>query len=118
MSVLVTIHFPVSDVAEAIEGLQRNAAGLEEISESTRGLGLVSHRFVAGDGELMVVDEWGTAEQFQGFFDGNAKVAEVIGSIGVTGPPVVSIFRRSTPPAPSDRADRSLRSPAERRRPA
>ena len=31
MSVVVTIHFPVSDVAKAIEGLHGNAEFLEEI---------------------------------------------------------------------------------------
>jgi len=39
MSVTVTIHFPVSDVAKAIEGLHGNAQFLEEITESTRGAG-------------------------------------------------------------------------------
>jgi len=38
MSVTVTIHFPVSDVAKAIEGLHGNAQFLEEIT-SQRGRG-------------------------------------------------------------------------------
>jgi hypothetical protein len=92
MSVTVTIHCPVSDVAKAIEGLHSNAKILEEISESTRGAGLIHHRFVSGDGELMVIDEWETAEQFQSFFDGNPKVAEVMASIGATGPPEITLF--------------------------
>jgi hypothetical protein len=92
MSVTVTIHFPVSDVAKAIEGLHSNAKFLEEITESTRGAGMLHHRFVSGDGELMVIDEWETAEQFQSFFDGNPKVAEVMASIGMTGPPEITVF--------------------------
>jgi heme-degrading monooxygenase HmoA len=92
MSVTVTVRFPVSDVAKAIEGLHSNAKFLEEISESTRGAGLLHHRFVSGDGELMVIDEWETAEQFQSFFDGNPKVAEVMASIGATGPPEITLF--------------------------
>jgi hypothetical protein len=92
MSVVVTIHFPVSDVAKAIEGLHDNAEFLEEITASTKGAGVIHHRFVSGDGELVVIDEWETAEQFQSFFDGNPKVAEVMASIGMTGAPEISVF--------------------------
>jgi hypothetical protein len=92
MSVTVTIHFPVSDVPKAIEGLHSNAKFLEEITESTKGAGMLRHRFVSGEGELMVIDEWETAEQFQSFFDGNPKVAEVMASIGMTGPPEITVF--------------------------
>lgn len=92
MSVVVTIHFPVSDVAKAIEGLHTNAEFLEEITASTKGAGNIHHRFVSGDGELVVIDEWETAEQFQSFFDGNPKIAEVMTSIGLTGAPVISVF--------------------------
>ena len=92
MSVVVTIHFPVSDVAKAIECLHGNAEFLEEITSSTKDAGLLHHRFVSGDGELVVIDEWGTAEQFQSFFDGNPKVAQVMTSIGMTGAPEIAVF--------------------------
>jgi hypothetical protein len=92
MSVTVTIHFLVSNVAKAIEGLHSNAKFLEEITESTRGAGMLHHRFVSGDGELMVIDEWETEEQFRSFFDGNPKVAEVMAFVGMTGPPEITVF--------------------------
>jgi hypothetical protein len=92
MSVVVIIHIPVSDVAKAIEGLHGNAQFMEEISASTLDAGLLHHRFVSGDGELVVIDEWETAEQFQSFFDGNPKVAQVMTSIGMTGAPEISVF--------------------------
>lgn len=92
MSVTVTIRLPVSDVTKAIEGLHGNAEFLERITESTKGAGMLHHRFVAGDGELMVIDEWETAAQFQSFFDGNPEVAQVMTSIGMTGAPTVSVF--------------------------
>ncbi len=53
---------------------------------------MLRHRFVSGDGELVVIDEWETAEQFQSFFDGNPKVAEVMASVGMTGPPEITVF--------------------------
>ena len=92
MSVTAIIHFPVADVAKAIEGLQANAALLEEITEDTKSAGILHHRFVAGTDELVVVDEWESAEQFQAFFEGNAKVERVTTVIGVTGPPTVEVY--------------------------
>ena len=81
MSVTVIAHFPVADVEKAIAGLQANAALLEEITEDTKAGGIIHHTFVAGDAELVVIDEWETAEQFQSFFEGNAKVAKVMDSL-------------------------------------
>jgi hypothetical protein len=92
MSVTVILHIPVSDVTKAIEGLHSSAKVLEEISASTKSAGMLHHRFVSGDGELVVIDEWDTAEQFQSFFDGNSKVAAVMESAGATGPPQISVF--------------------------
>jgi hypothetical protein len=92
MSVTVIAHFPVADVAKAIEGLQANAALLEEITEDTKSAGILHHRFVAGVAELVVIDEWETAEQLQGFFEGNPKVERVTAAIGVTGPPTVTVY--------------------------
>lgn len=92
MTVTVIAHFPVADVEKAIAGLQSSAALLEEITEDTKAGGLIHHTFVAGDGELVVIDEWHTAEQFQSFFKDNAKVARVMESAGVTGPPSVAIY--------------------------
>ena len=92
MSVTVIARFPVADVEKAIAGLQANAALLEEITEDTKGGGIIHHTFVAGEGELVVIDEWETAAQFQSFFEGNAKVAKVTELIGVTGAPAVAIY--------------------------
>jgi hypothetical protein len=92
MSVTIVARFPVADIEKAIGGLQANAALLEEITEDTRSGGLIHHTFVAGEGELVVIDEWKTAEQFQSFFEGNAKVAKITELIGVTGPPVIAIY--------------------------
>jgi heme-degrading monooxygenase HmoA len=92
MSVTIIAHFPVTDIEKAIAGLQANAALLEEITEDTKARGLIHHTFVAGEGELVVIDVWETAEQFQSFFEGNAKVAKITEAAGVTGPPAIAIY--------------------------
>jgi heme-degrading monooxygenase HmoA len=53
---------------------------------------------VAGEGELVVIDEWETAEKFQSFFEGNAKVAKITELAGVTGPPDVAIYNEVDAP--------------------
>jgi len=93
MSVTVTVRFPVSDVEKAIEGLDNNAAALKGISQRAQGIGAMHHRFVAGDDELLVIDEWESAEQFQSFFDSNPQIADIMTSIGMSGPPSVSVYR-------------------------
>jgi hypothetical protein len=93
MSVIVIIRFPVSDVPKAIEGLQENSEVLAGISKSVTGSGLIHHRFVSGDAELGVIDEWETEEQFRTFFDSNPQVADIMGSIGMSGPPEISVYQ-------------------------
>jgi heme-degrading monooxygenase HmoA len=93
MSVVVTIHVPVGDVAKAIEGLQNNAALLSEISGSVTDKGMLHHRFVAGDGELLVIDEWDSEAQFRAFFDGDQRVGQVMSDAGASGPPTVTIYQ-------------------------
>ena len=92
MSVIVTVQFPVDDVAKAIEGLHANASFFEQTTADTKSGGIISHRFVAGEGELMVIDEWETAEQFHSFFAAHPKIGDVIGSIGMSGPPTITVY--------------------------
>jgi hypothetical protein len=92
MSVIVVARFSVPDVSKAISALGDHAALLEEISEDAKGLGAIHHKFLAGEGELLVVDEWGAAEQFEKFFAGNTKVEKITSAAGVQGPPDVSVF--------------------------
>jgi hypothetical protein len=92
MSVTVVAHFPVSDVAKAIEGLQGHASLLEEMTAANKNSGSLGHRVFAGDGELVIIDEWGTVEQFQSFIADNANVGQISSSLGVMGPPALSVL--------------------------
>jgi hypothetical protein len=93
MSVIVISHFAVPDVAKAVAAVEASSAVLEEITEASKSAGCLHHNIVAGDGEFLVIDEWGTTEQYEAFFAANgAKIAEVSGAAGVTRPPQVSTF--------------------------
>jgi len=98
MSVTVIVHFPVSDVAKAIEGLQGHGALLEEMTAANKNSGNLGHQVFAGDGELVIIDEWETVEQFQGFYAGNANVEQISSSLGVTGPPAVTVLASADVP--------------------
>jgi hypothetical protein len=93
VSVIVTVQFPVADIAKALQDLHDNATFFEETTARTKGAGVISHRFVAGEGELLVIDEWETEEQFHNFFSANSDIPEVMASIGMTGAPTISVYQ-------------------------
>jgi hypothetical protein len=97
MSVLVVVK--VAGDTEAFQkALADRADEFETISERSKGVGAIHHRFGIGDGYVLVVDEWETAEDFQAFF-GDPKLQEFIGSIGgAATPPDITITEAITSP--------------------
>jgi quinol monooxygenase YgiN len=59
-----------------------------KISEEAKPKGALHHRFGVGDGYVLIVDEWESAEQFQQFF-ANPELQAFIASVGgdTTSPP-------------------------------
>jgi hypothetical protein len=98
MSVIVFARFPVPDVARALAALNENGTLLEEITDDTKKLGAIHHLFATGEGELIVIDEWDTAEHFNAFFGGNPKVEKVTTAVGVQGPPTIEVFEKGDAP--------------------
>jgi len=92
MSVIVVGHFAVADISRARSALAANADLLDEITDDAKGLGAIHHRFLEGNGEVLVLDEWESAAAFQRFFEGNAKVARITEQAGVQGPPRIEVF--------------------------
>ena len=56
--------------------------------------GAIHHRFLASaDGtEIMVVDEWESAEAFQKFFESSPEVGQIMAETGVTSEPEVTFW--------------------------
>ncbi|WP_210505735.1 antibiotic biosynthesis monooxygenase [Naasia sp. SYSU D00057] len=67
-----------ADDPEMLAALQR--AGQPE--------GVLRHRTYASDGELIVVDEWESAEQFQAWMN-NPEVQRILGTLAVGRPDVM-----------------------------
>jgi heme-degrading monooxygenase HmoA len=92
MSVLVTVRIK-ADPARLEEFAAANGEMIKAISEDGRSKGAIHHRFYGGDGEVLVVDEWDSAESFQAFFGGQADIPKVMEGAGAEGEPEIT-FRR------------------------
>jgi heme-degrading monooxygenase HmoA len=80
VSVLIIAKFQ-GDTAKFRQALADRAGEFEKIAGTAQSAGGVHHRFGVGDGFVVVVDEWESAEHFQRFFADPALQA-FIGSVG------------------------------------
>jgi hypothetical protein len=92
MSVIVIGRFRVASTADAKQALSSDPALVDEISEEAKQLGAVHHRFLEGDGELLVLDEWESVDAFNRFFQSNTKIPTVMQNAGVQGEPRFEFF--------------------------
>ena len=90
MSVLVVGKF-LGDTAVFRQALESRADEFAAIAERAKTAGAIHHRFGIGDGFVLVVDEWETADQFNAFFS-DPELQQFIGEIGAAGGPPEMIF--------------------------
>lgn len=62
MSVITITHLR-GDVAKMKATLEAGADTLSKVTEQANQVGALSHRFAEGDGELLAVDVWTSAEE-------------------------------------------------------
>jgi quinol monooxygenase YgiN len=92
MSVIIYARFKLdTDKFERL--VTERQADFVAIAKEGKSKGAVRHRFAIGDGELVVIDEWSSAEAFQKFFEGQATIAEMMEQVGLQGPPEVTVLR-------------------------
>jgi hypothetical protein len=86
MSVLITMKVAgdVSQFRQWIESEDR----LREIADRAKAAGAIHHRFGVGDGFVLVVDEWDTAEHHHQFM---AEIQDVFAEAGAQAAPEVTI---------------------------
>lgn len=94
MSVLIYAKI-AGDTATFRKALTERAAEFDKTSADARTKGAIHHRFGIGDGYVVIVDEWETAEQFQQFF-GNPDLQAFVASIGgdTSSPPEIVVSER------------------------
>ena len=89
MSVLVVVK--VSGSTDTFQkALADRADEFVAVRDRAIEKGAIHHRFGIGDGHVVAIDEWETAEAFEQFF-GDPDMQAFVGSIGAEAAPVVTI---------------------------
>jgi hypothetical protein len=93
MSVLVVLRIPGNPA-----DLERYASGpggdlMRRVADAGKAAGAIHHQFAAGDGEIVVVDEWPDEQTFHGFFNSQTEIPDVMREGGAQGPPEVTVYR-------------------------
>jgi heme-degrading monooxygenase HmoA len=94
MSVLITLRL-AGDPSRLEQFASEHAETLEGIADRARASGCLSHRFYGSDdGQVLVVDEWESAEAFQKFFESTTEIPAMMADVGVTSEPDVTFWRK------------------------
>src|SRR5262249_20992080 len=88
VSVLV-IMTVAGDTAAFEAYMAENKDLVEELTERAKAQGCVAHRFGIADGEVVVVDEWDTAEHFHAFISA-PELQAAMRDMGAQGEPRIS----------------------------
>jgi hypothetical protein len=97
MSVIVMLRVPGDpDTFERYSNDNREL--MLRIVQSAKDEGLIHHQFAAGDGEIVVIDEWPDEAAFQRFFEGQPDIPRLMQEGGATGAPQISFHRKLTTP--------------------
>ncbi|MEU7908906.1 hypothetical protein [Actinoplanes sp. NPDC049118] len=75
-----------------------NAELMKGISDAGQAAGATRHTFAAGDGEVLVIDEWPDEATFQKFFDSQPEIPRVMQEAGAQGPPQITFYRKLDTP--------------------
>jgi len=97
MSVLIIGRFS-ANTAVFKKVLTDQADELVGVSEQARAAGAIHHRFGVGDGFVVIVDEWDSPQHFEQFF-GRPDIQALVGQMGASGPPEITIVEASVSPS-------------------
>jgi quinol monooxygenase YgiN len=86
---LIVMTVP-GDTAQFEAFMAANRDRVVELSEKAKASGCLGHRFAVGDGQVVAVDEWESAEQFQAFIS-SPDIQAVMGEMGAQGEPQITI---------------------------
>ena len=89
MGVLIVMTVP-ADTAQFESFVAGNEKLVEDLTEKAKAGGCTGHTFAVGEGQVIVVDQWETAEQFQAFI-GSPEIQQVLGQMGATGEPQITV---------------------------
>lgn len=94
LSVMMTLRVEGDGVAVE-KFAAEDPAIFKDIIPKAMKRGLISHHFYASDREILVVDEWPSAEAFHGFFDdAGPQIQQIMNRAGVTSEPVITFWHK------------------------
>ena len=91
MSVMVVGKFK-TDPARMAAVFRDQKKDVLAVSDDAKSHGALHHHFAMGDGQVMVIDEWESAEAFQQFFKTQSKIPELMRAAGVEEDPEFAIY--------------------------
>jgi heme-degrading monooxygenase HmoA len=97
MSIIMVLRVS-GDPAAFEQYVKANPELVTRIAQEGRARGAAHHMFAAGDGEIVVIDEWDSADNFQAFFNSQTEIPELMRAGGATGAPEVTFYRRMDTP--------------------
>lgn len=93
MSVMMGMRLTV-DPARFEQVAQQNADAICAIAERAKSLGAVRHAFYAGDGEVLIADEWESEDGFHEFFAAaSSEIGSLMSQAGVSNVPRPEFWR-------------------------
>ena len=97
MSVFMILRVP-ADPSTFEQYANSNGETLLRVAADGKAAGATRHAFAAGDGEVLVIDEWPDAAAFQRFFDSQPDIPKIMQEAGAKGAPEISIYRKLDTP--------------------
>lgn len=97
MSVIVIGRFQ-ADPSRVEQAFVTHKQTVLDVNVDAKSKGAIHHQFGAGDGEVILVDEWPDEASFQAFFAGQQDIPKIMAEIGVSAPPSFEIFRQLDTP--------------------
>jgi len=62
------------------------------VAQRGKSMGAIHHRFAASNGEIVVIDEWESREQFERFFSSTPDIPELMQAVGAQAEPDVTFY--------------------------
>jgi heme-degrading monooxygenase HmoA len=90
MSVIVRVVVP-GDTEQFRTWITNDIDNIVALSQEGKAAGAIHHQFAIGDGEVLILDEWESAEAFEAFF-ARPEIAAAMQNGGAQGPPDVAFY--------------------------
>jgi len=97
MSVFMVMRVP-GNPADLERFAQSHGDLMKKVAGEGRAQGAIHHAFAKGENEIVIIDEWPSAEQFQSFFASQKDIPRIMQEAGAKGEPKVTFYPKLDTP--------------------